>query len=84
MSTLHGDKRNNAVKPQGGDNVYHRDDEKRTSMYLERTYMKDRVAYGTCSWKIYEMFDDELMETEMQKDFLMSELVLIVYTPRQG
>lgn len=82
MSTLHGDKSTSAVKPQGGDNVYHCDDVKRTAMYLERTYVKDRVTYGTCSWTVYEMFDDELMGTEMQKDFLLSELKLIVYSPR--
>ncbi len=83
MSSPEGDRRANAVIPQGGDTVFLRGETKRTAMYLERTYTKDRVKYGTCSWKVYEMFDDELIEREVQQDFLLSELTMFIIPPRK-
>ncbi len=78
------DARAKAIIPQGGDTVFLRGETKRMAMYLERTYTKDRVKYGTCSWKVYEMFDDELIEQEKQQEFLLSELTLFIEPPRNG
>lgn len=83
MSTPDGGRRANAVKPQGGDRVFLRNDEKRTAMYLERTYIKDNVEYGTCSWTVYEMLDDELTGQDLQQDFPVSELTLFIDKPRK-
>lgn len=83
MSTPDAGRRANAVKPQGGDTVFLRDDPKRVAMYLERTYREGTTEYGTCSWTEYEMFDDELIGTEKQKDFLVSELTLFIDAPRK-
>ncbi len=79
-----GGARANAIKPQGGDRVFLRNDAKRIAMYLERTYIKDKLEYGTCSWTVYEIFDDELIGKEMQQDFLVSELTLFIDAPRKG
>lgn len=79
-----GGARANAIKPQGGDRVFLRSDEKRTAMYLERTFTKDKVEYATCSWTVYEMFDDELIGQEKQQEFLLSELTLFIDKPRKG
>jgi hypothetical protein len=84
MKSPDGGARANLIKPQGGDTVFLRGDEKRIAMYLERTYIKDRVEYGTCSWTVYEMFDDELIGKEQEKDFLLSELTLFIDKPRKG
>lgn len=83
MSTPDGGRRANAVKPQGGDRVFLRNDAKRTAMYLERTYIKDSVEYATCSWTVYEMLDDELTGQELQQDFPLSELTLFIDAPRK-
>lgn len=83
MSTPNGGRRANAVKPQGGDRVFLRNDAKRTAMYLERTYMQDNVEYATCSWTVYEMLDDELTGQELQQDFPLSDLTLFIDAPRK-
>jgi hypothetical protein len=83
MKIPDGGRRANAVKPQGGDTVFLRGDEKRTAMYLERTYVKNQIEYGTCTWTEYEMFEDELIGTEMKKEFLVSDLTLFIDPPRK-
>lgn len=84
MKIPDGGRRANAVKPQGGDTVFLKGDEKRTAMYLDRTYKKGATEYGTCTWTVYEMFDDELIGRELEKEFLLSELTLFIDAPRKG
>lgn len=84
MSTPDAGRRANAVKPQATDTVYLRGDAKCTAMYLDRTFKKGTTEYGVCIWTVYEMFDDELIGTENEKEFLLSELTLFTEPPRKG
>lgn len=84
MKIPDGGRRANAVKPQGGDTVFLKNDTKRTAMYLERTYRKGTTEYGTCSWTVYELVDEELVGTAMEKDFLVSELTVFIDAPRKS
>ena len=62
--------------PQAGETVYLRGDSRCIAMYLDRVYIKDKLEYAQCSWTEYEMFDDELISKDREKDFLLSELTL--------
>jgi len=83
MTSPDGGRRANAVKPQGGDTVFLKGDEKRIAMYLERTYKKGTTEYGTCTWTVYELIDDELIGNTQEKDFLLTELTLFIDAPRK-
>lgn len=83
MKIPDGGRRANAVKPQGGDTVFLKGDEKRIAMHLDRTYKKGTTEYGTCTWTVYELFDDELIGKEMEKEFLLSDLTLFIDPPRK-
>jgi hypothetical protein len=48
-------------------------------MYLEGVYTRDNVEYGFCVWTTYDMFDDELIEKDHEKQFLLSELSVYPY-----
>lgn len=65
--------------PQAGETVYQKGDPRSVAMYLERVFVKDKVQYATCSWTEYEMVDDELMGTDQEKEFLLSELTVYPY-----
>lgn len=66
--------------PQAGETVYVKGDLRCVAMYLNRVITKDKVEYGHCTWTAYEMFDDELISKDNEKDFLLSELT--VYPPK--
>jgi hypothetical protein len=65
--------------PQAGETVYRKDDTQCVSMYLEGVYTRDNVEYGFCVWTTYDMFDDELIEKDHEKQFLLSELSVYPY-----
>lgn len=65
--------------PQAGETVYLKSDPSGNSMYLESVFHEEMVTYGRCCWTEYEMFDDELLEHDHEKVFLLSELT--VYPP---
>lgn len=68
--------------PQVGETVYLKGDLKCTRMYLDRVYPKDRIDYGFCIWTSYEMFDDELLSKNHEKEFLLSDLT--IYPPTKS
>lgn len=84
MKSPDGGRRANAIKPQVGDTVYLRGDLLCTAMYLDRTYKKGTTEYGFCTWTVYEMFDDELIGKDNQKEYLLSDLTLFTDAPRKS
>ncbi|MFM2017897.1 MAG: hypothetical protein RL007_1553 [Bacteroidota bacterium] len=62
--------------PQAGETVYRRGDSQCTSMYLERVVTRDNIQYAWCVWTDYELFDDELISQDREKEFLLSELTV--------
>jgi hypothetical protein len=68
--------------PQAGETVYRKGDSKCIAMYLETVYTRNKSEYGLCTWTSHELFDDELLSHEHEKEFLLSDLT--VYAPGTG
>jgi hypothetical protein len=67
--------------PQAGETVYLKGDSRCVAMYLDRVYPINRIDYGFCTWTSYELFNDELMSQNNEKEFLLSDLTIYPPTP---
>ena len=65
--------------PHAGETVYIKNDPKCIAMYLDQIFTRNNVNHARCLWTEYEMLDDELIGTEKEKEFLLSDLT--VYPP---